>query len=70
MRLLQQNLFSMLKKTPFHALVECELFESKASKQDDNKNRFFLTKGVVSVARNFAWALPKQKGTLNETTEL
>jgi len=29
-----------------------------------NKNSNFLATAKASVARNFAWALPKQKGTI------
>ncbi|NOX16391.1 MAG: hypothetical protein GXP61_10310 [Epsilonproteobacteria bacterium] len=52
-----------------HSLVERELFESFALKQDDNKNKFPLGKAKASVARNLTWALPELKGTVKQVLQ-
>ncbi len=51
-------------ETLFCASVECELFGSFASKQDDNKNKFLLGKAKALVARNLSGALLLTKGTI------
>ncbi|NOX16099.1 MAG: hypothetical protein GXP61_08765 [Epsilonproteobacteria bacterium] len=53
-----------LQKSLLRASVERELFRNLLPRQNDNKNRFLLGEAKASVARNFAWALPKQKGTI------
>ncbi len=53
-----------LQKLLLCASAECELFESFAFKQDDNKNKFLLGKAKASLARNFSWALSNKKGTV------
>ncbi len=46
------------------ASVECELFGSFASKQDDNKNKFLLGKAKAIVTRNLGRALLLTKRTV------
>ncbi len=53
-----------LQKLLLRASVERELIWSSALNQDDSKIVNFSALAVASVARNFAWALPKQKGTI------
>ncbi len=46
------------------ALVECEFNLGFAQVKDDSKVNYTEVLLRALVARNFAWALPKQKGTV------